>query len=390
MNICRAICLTFLLVSVSLGDELRTLSGKSIVGAVTAIGDSEIVVKTDKGEEKVPLAQVLAIDLRPVKGIGADKYSDVRLLDDTILHCTKVAFKGKEVQLGLPSGVAMTLSVNYVTSILHGAQDAALRKKWDEMLAQRGKKDRIVIAKGGELNALEGTFGEVDAEGKTIQFRRETGDVLPINLERLDGMIFHRLEAPRENPICKVLDSQGNSLMAVKVASDGKGFVVTTAFGPNIHFAREDLARFDFNMGKLTYLSDMEPAKVVEKSLIGLVIHYRKDVNLDGETIMLGGQSHAKGLSLHAHTELEYNLDGKYKEFKAVLGVDPRIGGDSQPQVTILCDGEKRFSEVVTAKANRAVAVNVKDVTTLKIVVSSRNALDLHDHVTIAEARVSQ
>ena len=70
--------------------------------------------------------------------------------------------------------------------------------------------------------------------------------------------------------------------------------------------------------------------------------------------------------------------------------MDARTGGESQAEVVILCDGEKRFSQEVTAGAIRPVAVNVKDVSTLRIVVRSKNPLDLHDHVTFADARVSQ
>jgi hypothetical protein len=210
-----------------------------------------------------------------------------------------------------------------------------------------------------------------------------------VALDKLHGMIFYRLEAPADNPLCRVFDTQGNVLTAFKVGFDGKDYVVTTAFGTKIALAPAGLARFDFNMGKLTYLSDMEPAKVVEKSGAGLVNRYRKDVNLDGEPIFLE-KAHAKGLSLHAYTELEYNLAGKYKWLKATLGVDTRVGAESQALVTIVCDGDKRFSEAVTAKAVRELSLNVKDVTTLRIVVSSRNFLDLHDHATLADARVSQ
>jgi hypothetical protein len=164
---------------------------------------------------------------------------------------------------------------------------------------------------------------------------------------------------------------------------------LTTSFGAKVSLKRDQLAKLDFNIGKLTFLSDLEPAKVVERSGIGLVTHYRKDANLDGEPILLEKQ-HAKGLSLHAHTELSYNLAGKYKDFKARLGVDVRTGGDSQALVTIYCDGDKRFAETVSIKASRDIALSVKDVQTLRIVVSSRNILDLHDHATLADARVSQ
>ena len=99
---------------------------------------------------------------------------------------------------------------------------------------------------------------------------------------------------------------------------------------------------------------------------------------------------HPKGLSFHAHTELSYDLAGKYKEFKALLGVDARIGSDSQAVVSIYCDGDKRFAEVVSVKTHKDIALNVHGVHTLRIVVSSRNFLDLHDHATLANARVSQ
>ena len=81
---------------------------------------------------------------------------------------------------------------------------------------------------------------------------------------------------------------------------------------------------------------------------------------------------------------------GKYKDFKAHLGIDTRTGSDSQALLTIYCDGDKRFAEVVSAKTHKDIAINVKDVGMLRIVVSSRNFLDLHDHATLADARVSQ
>jgi hypothetical protein len=385
----RTLAVIFLVISLAGADELRTLGSKTLTGSVTAVTDKDITIKTDAGPVSTPLNQVLALNLNESKGISADKYLDVRLLDDNVLHCTKIDFKAKEVSLTLASGISLTLPLTYVLSIVREAQDPQLLKKWDVLARANVKQDRIVILKEGELNALEGTLGEIDQDGKTVKFQRDTGEIVPVALEKLHGIIFYRLEAPPEKLLCRVFDTQGSVLAALKLGFDGKDYVVTTPFGAKIALAPADLARFDFNMGKLTYLSDMEPAKVVEKSGAGLVNHYRKDVNLDGEPIFLE-KAHAKGLSLHAYTELEYNLAGKYKSFKATLGVDARVGAESQALVSIVCDGDKRFSEVVTAKAVKELSLNVKDVTTLRIVVSSRNFLDLHDHATLADARVSQ
>ncbi|MBI3411715.1 MAG: NPCBM/NEW2 domain-containing protein [Planctomycetes bacterium] len=384
-------CVLALFAPLTLADEVKTLTGKSIAGTVTAITESDITVKTDAGEVKTPLAQVLAVDLRQAKPpSGNEKYSAIRLLDDTVLQCKGVAFKGKEVELTLTSGAAFQLPLSYVISILHDAGNARIKKQWDQFggLGAGLKRDRIFILKGPDLNTLDGTLGEVDVGESTIAFTYADKQI-PLKLDKLQGMYFYRTEFPPETPKLRVIDVDGNVLAAKKINFDGETVTVTSCFGATVALTTAAVAKLDYNLGKLTFLSDIEPAKVVEKSGIGLVTRYRRDANLDGEPILLERQ-YAKGLSIHSHTELEYNLAGKYKEFTALLGVDARTGAESKALVTIFCDGEKRFSEVVSAKAPQPVNLNVKDVQVLRIVVSSQNFLDLYDHATLAEARVSQ
>ena len=56
---------------------------------------------------------------------------------------------------------------------------------------------------------------------------------------------------------------------------------------------------------------------------------------------------------------LEYDLKGKYRKFSCVLGVDPRVGAESQPKVTIEIDGRTKFSKVITAKMIEQVNLDV-------------------------------
>jgi hypothetical protein len=371
--------------------ELRTLDGKTIKGTVVGITATEIVQQGEGGQVKTPLAQVLALDLHPVSKTPPDTpHTLLRLLDDSLLRCGQVTFKGNQVELTLLSGQTAKVPLSAVSWILREAQDQALRAKWDTILALKEKRDRVVVLSNGELNPVPGTFGDVDKDGKTIQFRRED-KVLQFSLAKMHGLIFYRSEAPAEGPVCMVLDTQGNTLAAAKVAVSGSTYTVTTAAGVNVALDEKVVARLDYNRGKLTFLSDMEPVKVVERSGAGLIVRYRKDVNLDGEQITLPNNLQpTKALSMHAYTALEYDLDGKYKDFKATLGVDTHTGSDSQALVTIECDGVKKFAEAVSAKDNRQVSLSVRDVRRLRIIVSSQNFLDLHDHATLAEARVSQ
>lgn len=394
VRISTALLLLLMAFSVS-ADELKTLSGKGVVGVLAELTDTDITLKTDAGPVKTPLAQVLGLDVRAVKGPDAGKkYIDVRLIDDAVLHCQAVGFKGKDVELTLLSGVTLTLPLEFVESMVREAQDPVLMKQWAAKTKAKVRGDRVVrLLKEGDkvdLDPIPGTLGEVDAKGENIAFKIE-GDkeAKPFPLERAHGLIFFRNTVLSVAPVCRVVDQDGNTLAATKLSFDGTGLNVTTAFGAKVALKHADLARLDFNLGKLTYLSDLEPSKVIERSGIGLITRYKKDTNLDGEPIILE-KPHVKGVSIHAYTELEYNLATKFKDFKCLLGVDTRVGADSQPLVSIYCDGQKVFSKIVTPKATEPVALNVKDVATLRIVVSSRNLLDLHDHVTLADARVSQ
>lgn len=375
-------------------DDLRTLGGKTVSGTLSSITSAEVTMMTEAGPVVTPLAQVLAVDLRKVKGIAAGtRYSDVRLLDDSNLHCQAVAFKGNQVDMTLTLGSQVSAPLSHIMWLVQEAENSVLRKKFDDVLSDKNRRDRIVVLRDMDLNALPGTLGDVDAAGAKIQFRRDGFDAVGIPLERLHGLIFYRPEVSTETPVCRVHDIDGSMLVATKLTFGEGGLAMTTSGGGKVQLKREMLARLDFNTGKLTYLSDLEPAKVIERHLFSLRdTPYRKDTNLAGEPIVLK-EPHAKGLSLHAHTELFYNLEGKYKEFKAIIGVDARTDNDQYPSqavVTIYCDGERRFSESVSLKAPRPVALNIKDVNNLRIVVSGRNFTNMHDHATLADARVSQ
>jgi hypothetical protein len=394
MPVCRTLIVFFACACLSWADEVKTLAGKKITGTVIAISDKEIVVKTDGGDVKTPLAEVLALDLRAVAGLPDNiKYTELRLLDESVLRCKEVLFEGRQLKVTLHSEQTAQVPMASVISLLRDAQNKALRKEWDAILAESVKRDRLVILSAGALNALVGTFGEVDAKKQTVQFRVEDlNQTINRALDKTHGMIYYRTEQLKNNPVCYVMDAMGNTLAALKVELQDKTFTVTTVGGIVVKYQAEQLARLDYNLGKLKYLSDVEPSRVVERSGAGLIIAHRKDANLDGEPIVLD-RAYPKGLSLHAYTELEYKLDGKYKEFYVVLGVDSRVGSESQAKVTIEYDGRKVFSEVITAKSLRVLpedARDIRNVNRLRIIVSSSNLLDLHDHVTLADAKISQ
>jgi hypothetical protein len=393
MPFVRAALAVLVLAPFAAADTLKTLDNNSITGTIVSVSDKEVAIKKADGiVVSTPLENVIALELRSVTGLPVSTaYCDIRLVDDTVLLCESYQIKGKTVEAKLLGGQLVRIPLGSVLSILRDAHDATLKKQWDALAAQNVKRDRVVIYKDGEVNSIEGTIAEADADGAKILFRPVGSEQLNVAMGKIHGMLFYR-EAPANAPaaVCLVYDVAGNVLAAVKVEAEGSKIVVhTTIPQVTIECDAAKIARFDYNMGKLVFLSDMAPARVVEKSAAGLVVTHRRDANLDGDAIVLG-RPYAKGLSLHAYTELEFDLKGRFKRFSADLGVDPRVGAESQAKVVIEIDGKVLYSGIATVREVVPVHLDVTKGMTLRIVVSSQNLLDLHDHVTLANAKVTK
>src|SRR5262249_29999255 len=209
-------------------------------------------------------------------------------------------------------------------------------------------------------------------------------------LERVHAMIFVRALDPSAPPVlCKLYDTYQNLVMVSGVKMTPAGLAVTTPAGATIDYATDLVARLDYSSGNQAFLSDLTPAKVVEQT--PTEEHYRRDLNVNGRPMTLVGKTYPKGLGLHATTELEYDLNGEYREFRAVVGIDDAVGGHDGPvQLTMEADGKEIVSLTLTRKERKVheLVRNVKDGQKLKIVVSSPELLDLGKHLDLAEARV--
>jgi len=278
-----------------------------------------------------------------------------------------------------------------VVSVLKDAQDANIRKQFAKLAKAKARTDRILVFKDGELNAVDGALGEVDADGKAIEFKRDGSAAIKARFEFLQGVTFLRTEAAPE-AICRVIDQDGSTLSAAKLAFDGTTLTVGTPFGTSVALKDDAVARLDFNLGRLTYLSDLEPSKLIENVFFGGFRSYRKDVNQDGQPIVLLDKAFVKGVTIEGAGAVEFNLNSKYKDFKAYVGADTRSaeGALGKTTVTVFCDGTKQSTTTVVPTQLTPITVSVKDVGTLRIVVEGPNFTGLSSYVTLADARVSQ
>jgi hypothetical protein len=402
MPVIRALLASLWLIAASRGGELHfTEAGpkNSYKGDLVELSEEYVRWRDEnKKEIREPLKVVLAIDLQPVPQFPAGlKYTDLQLTDGSLLHCSKLAFKGKEVELVLAvSEKPLKVPLVKIAYLLNDAQDPAVRQEWHEkIIAKKGKQDIAAVRLNDIINPIEGALGEVNDQGQ-IAFEYQTGGSRrrrDLDPTRVLGLVFFRTGTsgvPAALP-CEVRDVNQNVWNAQKVAFDGKSFSVTTVAGIKLEYPSQAVARLDYGSGKSIYLSDLKPAEIIEKTKQGRKDNLRIDKNLENGTLQLEGQPYRKGLAIHAHTELVYNLDGNYKKFQAIVGMDDTVGGDGQPLVKIEADGKELFRGVITRKDKcQKLDQDVTGAKQLHIVVTSTGLFDFGDHVDIVNARLSK
>ena len=157
--------------------------------------------------------------------------------------------------------------------------------------------------------------------------------------------------------------------------------------------ARTYIARYEaLSPGSApVYLSDLTPTHAVngwgpyERDMSNGEIAAR-----DGHTLSIGGVRYAKGLGVHALSELRYALDGRYSRFLADVGVDDEVGNYGSVVFQIFADGVKLFDSglVHGYQAARHVEVDVSGKSELRLLVLTGDGSRDQDHADWADARL--
>jgi hypothetical protein len=112
----------------------------------------------------------------------------------------------------------------------------------------------------------------------------------------------------------------------------------------------------------------------------------------DGNPLTLNGVVYAKGLGVHASSEVNVSLAGQYKTFLADLGLDDEVGETGSVVFKVIVDGVEVFdSGVLTgASATKSVSVDVTGKLQLKLVVTDGGDTVDFDHADWAGARLAK
>jgi hypothetical protein len=387
------------------GAELHTLKGEVIQGEIKTITDKEIAIAQGAALVCKPLPEVLEVSFPTTSSTRVeipDDFIGVELTDGTRLYCKTFQARGKQARMQTLADQEVQVPLTAVANVLEQAGKEKDRLEWKKRLTHKYRRDVVCVRnKAGVVNPLEGTLGEGDEEGTHIDFQLAGGKQASIPLANVYGLIFQREVDPNApSVVCRVHDRFQNAVFASSVRLTDKGIHVVTPAGAQLDYAPALLRQLDYSQGKVSFLSRLEPVRVTETSNLEHIEHYRRDLNLDGKPLRVNGQVYPMGLALHAHTELEYDVGGDYRELKAVAGIDDSFPAVDGPVVLeIQGDGKTLFKATYQRQMKGSeqekkkltnLSLNVKDVQRIRIIVSSGDEFDVGKQLDLADARVSK
>ena len=406
MLIARFIAVSFAtasLVGAHPSADVMTLAGKKVSGTPTKFENGIVTIRDGTNDVALAAKDLAVIDfgVRPGPPPGA-KFDDVTVTDGSLLRTVGFKIKGKAFELSSvagPAGVAppvVSLPLLKVFHVLRGADQPKVRDDWATFVAGRGKRDLFVSRSAeGVLSPLPGTVLDGSAEGESITFEREDGQVATLPLRRATGgIVFNQPPVGIVPPtLCTVSDVFGNVLYAQSVEFSEGGLRVKTIHGVAVTYpSLAAVAKFDFTQGNVVSLADLTPTVTAPPAVPGEpYFTFLNDKSQDNGPIRVGGVTYARGVWVAPDVSLTYKLPAEVREFKAVVGVDDGIEVPSSAvKLSIEGDGRVLFAGLINRSDKpRELVLDVKGVRELRVTVEQATRF-AGNQVTLADARLQK
>jgi hypothetical protein len=297
---------------------------------------------------------------------------------------------GKETELPLPAVAVLWLAAP------DQADSPRQRQRLRYRLTHETRgKDKVVLRND---DTREGVFGGLDAQKAEIEVEKKKTSV---NLDRVAFITLSTELAETlkpKGPYARVVlradrDSPGGRFsLSSATCTDGKTLQATTVFGGQLSVPLTRVAALDVYQGRAVYLSDLKPSKYEHIPFLDSRWPFVPDGSVTGCELRLGGSAYDKGIGMHSHSRLSYDLGGAYRRFEAIVGLDDQTGRNGSVRIKVRGDGKALDMapdhELTAAIGPLAVSVSVAVVKELTLEVEFGQGADVEDHVNWVNARL--
>ena len=212
----------------------------------------------------------------------------------------------------------------------------------DQLLAFQGGFDQLLLRNG---DVLTGTLASIDqhdsAAGLVVTFALETADKsISFAANRVAGFGSSSSEKAVTDGDLAVGLRDGCYLRVRSLVADARRLQLELASGfPLTGKDHRDMVHLQSLSPRITYLSNLEPAGYQHKPYLDIPWPYRRDRNVLGGPLAVGGRTYKKGLGIHSSSWLTFdlprpspaahnaNLETRYQRFAAQAAIDDLAEG---------------------------------------------------------------
>lgn len=215
--------------------------------------------------------------------------------------------------------------------------------------------------KGQDL--ITGVLIEFDDKGATVdspigEYRIEFEDLLALSL-----LPQEEVEEPTEL-LTLVHGRDGSFLRGYLESLDDENLRLRSLLEETYTLSLDTVAHLSFKNGRFVYLSDLDPTEVRQVPFIGdpddFLFPFRRDQSVGGNGLRIAGKNYRRGLGVHSHCELTYDLSGVFSEFRSVVGIDDEALSLKIPgavEFSVLVDGQEKYRSPLVQAGTEGVSV---------------------------------
>jgi len=403
---------SLLAVSAELHVAVSSMDGTDVRGDLKTWTSTELTLSAEGEITTFATDRLLQVRWLPPSPKAEHPPAVLQLVDGTRLPLDEYEVTDRQATVKTPLAkqplILATTQIRWVQFSTPSNQNEA---PWRELEEKQKVGDVLVIqkAKTGAIDYLTGIVGDISS--KQVQFHWE-GEDIPVKRSKIAALAYYHSRLP-EFPaaICWLTTRDGARLPAARIVLDQEEVQITTVEGLKLRVVLDSLVEADYSVGKLTYLSDLQPlrqrwtpriALPTSATLIRRHGEPRSNQSFAGSSLSLrwpagpadvSGEikTYAKGLALRSRTELEYRLPRNMRRFLATAGINPATALEGNVLLEISADGRLVWQgEVDGNQAPVEIDVDLQGARQLKILVDYGSNLDIGDQLHLVEARVTK
>lgn len=384
------------------------LDGQRHSGQLVAISAQDVSLNKGGANIKLPIADVMAIELPMVKVAPSDEPQSVVLIDESQLRGSAVTRTAKHLNVESAGLGMLTIENTAIQSVRLQPENPAWRSQWNTFLKRESDKDLLIVAKrdGSGLDFLAGVISAISQ--KKIDFLLD-GETVPVPAARVYGAIFARSEAPQPAvpTAVQITTTSGNLISARSVSLQDGDVLIETVWGKPLKTTVGQIQKIDLSSGRIRFLSDLEAlterfdgvdpegslfAGLIDKNQETLLFGPRRDTTMEPQSkLQLRGREYSKGLWIHSRTEISWALDQRFSSLDCIVGVDDAVAFNGAHAVFLRISGDGNvLLEKLVSTTDEPVPLRVPlaGVSTLTILVDFGDGDSTCDWLDLADAKL--